>query len=107
LDEARLDGGMPTSYVCSNARGLRQTARNMMDAGKGPQPALSIARQATENLVHAAKRLSPRNTAVGLLDVHHAITWSEIHAIATVIVNACCDAPSVSVQGGKSNGSQS
>ena len=83
---------MPRAALCGNARGLRQTARNMINAGTGSQAALSIARSATENLINTAKWLGCGNPAVASLEVHDAITWAEIHAIANVIINACCEA---------------
>lgn len=82
---------MPRVLLCGNARGLRETARNMMEAGSGSQTGPSNARQATQNLINAAKRLGCTSPAVDSLEVHDAMTWSEIHAIADVIIHACCD----------------
>ena len=74
--------------LCRNAEGLQKTTEYMIEAGRGNETALSIARHAAANLLRTAKQVTPPDPVVASLEVNGTTTWSEIHSLTTVILSA-------------------
>ncbi len=76
---------MNQQEVFRQARGLKQTAENVVSAGRGNNPAESNVRLAAQILIRGANQLNGHDPSIRALEVHSDITWSEVLAIATSI----------------------
>lgn len=78
---------MNQQEVFRQAKGLQQTAENVIRAGRGESPAESNVRLAAEILIRGANQLNGHDPTIRSLEVYPEITWSEILTIATTICN--------------------
>lgn len=80
---------MNKEMIRTQALALKETAEAMIKQGKGDSATEASTRKILGTVVESAKQLMPDNPVLTGITVASSVTWSEVHAIANIVLKSC------------------